>query len=169
MMPLKLFSYRKLLMISPILAVGLCFQNFSELDVPHLFQDDLSKPMRATSVQGAAEELLRREMPEIGRLESKLNDKLQFRWGDPSNREAGEVQLGLLESTDSSANSKDNLKLSLVNDKLRFDFAALDVACDYTPGRGLVSVRTSSASTSHLVFEHSGRDQQSRVNWQMSW
>lgn len=156
--------------ISPLLIVGFCFQNFTELQVPP--RPD-STPARhgteATSVNGAAEDFLRTQwMPELRSLEQRYAEKLQFQFS-PDRPDVGEIEMNLLGDALPAHRSEETMKVSVVNDRLRFRFTNMDLACDYQPAKSLLSFRTQMNTPGQLQFEHSGRDQTSRLSWQMSW
>jgi len=168
---LRTTLFRKVMMVTPIVLVGLCFQNFSDLEIPLNIDDNMSKKnqhISATSVEGAAEELLRSNLPELQKIENRINERLRIRW-DYASADQAEVQMHLLDSSSEPNSSSSRWRVSLVNDKFRMNFDEYDMACDYAPMNDLVTLRTNASSSSHLSIEHSGREQQSRVSWQLSW
>lgn len=158
--------------LSPLLVVGFCFQNFTELEVPAR-PEPAAAPARhgteATSVNGAAEDFVRTQwMPELRNLERRYAEKLQFQLA-PGRADVGELEMNLLGDALPARESAETMKVSVVNDRVRLRFTNMDLACDYQPARSLLSLRTQMSTPGQLQFEHSGRDQTSRLSWQMSW
>lgn len=162
--------FHRFALLFPLVAIAFCFQNFSELEVPaipEIQQDNYGTT--ATSVEGAAEQFVRSQwMPELRHLETRWSENLQLRF-NPSSVSSGEVEMNLMGSTLRSPTSSDAMKLSVVNDRLRVQFTGINLACDYTPGKDLLSVRTNLHAPGQLQLEHSGKDRASRLSWQMSW
>lgn len=158
------------LRIAPLVAVGLCFQNFTELVVPPRPTPVPSGyGTTATSVNGAAEDIVRTQwMPELRNLEARYAEKLQFRVDD-INPAAPEMEMNLLGNNLPTIEQRDFVKVSVVNDKVRLRFEDLNLACDYHPAKDLVSVRSQFKTPGQIQLEHSGRDRTSRVSWNMTW
>lgn len=161
---------RNFVRVLPLLVLGFCFQNFTELEVPPRPEPT---PVRhgteATSVNGAAEDFVRTHwMPELRDLERRYAEKLQFQFA-PGRPEVGEIEVNLLGDALPARESVELVKLSVVNDRVRLRFTNMDLACDYQPARSLLSLRTQMNTPGQLQFEHSGHDQTSRLSWQMSW
>lgn len=155
----------------PLLAVGIAFQNFRELEVPIRPADLAPAPgTRATTMNGAAEDFVRTQwMPELRGLEERYAEKLQFHWAE-GRADAGEIEMNLLGSTSRlSTAPPDSLQFSVVNDRIRLRILPLEMSCDYQPTRALVSLRTPARTSGQWQFEHSGQDRTSRLSWQMSW
>lgn len=161
---------RHCIRLAPLCLVGFLFQNFTELEVPARPKaQSVAHGTNATSVNGAAEDFVRTQwMPELRNIEHRYAEKLQFQF-QPGRPDVGEVEMNLLGNTLPTRQSGETMKVSVVNDKLRFKFTNMDLACDYQPARSLLSFRTQMSTPGQLQFEHSGRDQTSRLSWQMSW
>jgi hypothetical protein len=156
--------------IAPLVAVGFCFQNFTELVVPPRPTPVPSGyGTTANTVNGAAEDFVRTQwMPELRNLEARYAEKLQFRIED-SNPTTAEMEMNLLGNNLPTIEQRDFVKVSIVNDKVRLRFEELNLACDYHPAKDLVSVRSQFKTPGQIQLEHSGRDRTSRLSWNMTW
>lgn len=173
---------RKLLYLSPIVAVALLFQNFDDNqlfdDLP-AFKKEEKKVLSATTLSAAAEEVfLTHYAPEARMFTDKMNERVRVgfepsQWVDdgsgvtPDQQQLRpEMRLQVI----GERTSDQGPKVEVVNaDRLRLAWGQTPFSCEYSPQAQTLRIRAPFKNSTNLQYEHEGKSNLDRLSLQISW